>query len=357
MKSLSCVSVLILHLSLALPTYAFPKKGKDATVQGGNQATTTFQFTKDQFGNNDVINLQASTGQQGGQTKAGKRGVYGRDHASWELYIRDAYPEPYAEAEAYPFLNGGTAKGGDSKTDGGNSANNQNTLKNDRFNGNGQTFNMGSSVSQVGGNTMGGKGGRNTGKGGAGGSLSVPVSMPMPMRRWLHIRQADPDLYLHERNAYPYAHAEPEAFLNGGGANGGDSKTGGGNRVKNENTLKNDRFNGNGQTFNFGSSANQVGGNTVGGKGGANSGSGGQGGSLSVPVSIPPPIRRSLYIREADPEAYFYEERDAYPDASSEAYELYEREAYPDPYAEAEAAAEAEAETYAREAGLCDECS
>ena len=64
-----------------------------------------------------------------------------------------------------------------------------------------------------------------------------------------------------------------------------------------------------------------------------------------------------MYIREADPEAYFYEERDAYPEASSEAYELYEREAYPDPYAEAEATAEAEAETYAREAGLCDECS
>lgn len=97
MKSLSCVSVLILQLSLTLPTHAFSKK-KPAlpAVQGGNQATTTFTFNKDQFGNNDVINLQAATGQQGGQVKAAKRAIFERYPESWELYIRDAHPDPYA---------------------------------------------------------------------------------------------------------------------------------------------------------------------------------------------------------------------------------------------------------------------
>jgi len=352
MKSSSGISVLILSLSLALPTHAFPKKakGKDATVQGGNQATTTFSFNKDSFGNNDVINLQASTGQQGGQTtKSGKRAIYVRDPESWKLYVRDAYPEAYAEAEAYAFLNGGSAKGGDSKTNGGNSATNSNTLKNDKFNGNGQTFNFGSSVSQVGGNTMGGNGGRNTGKGGAGGSLSVPVSLPMPVRRWLDTREADPEAYFYERDAFADPFAEAEPFLNGGGAKGGDSKSKGGNSVKNDNTLKNNRFTGNGQTFNMGSSTSQMGGNTVGGAGGANSGSGGQGGSLSVPVSLPMPVRRGLDIRDADPEAYDFAERDAYPEAYAEAYALYERDAYPDAYAEAEA------EMWAREAFFYDE--
>ncbi|MCJ1246491.1 hypothetical protein MMC30_003699 [Trapelia coarctata] len=346
MKSISRVSALIFYLSLTIPTHAFPKKakGKDATVQGGNQATTTFTFNKDQFGNNDVINLQASTGQQGGQTQAGKRAIYERGPEGWKLYVRDAYPEAYAEAEAYAFLNGGSAKGGSSNTNGGNNANNKNTLSNDKFNGNGQTFNLGSSISQVGGNTVGGNGGRNTGKGGAGGSLSVPVSLPMPVRRWLH---TDPEVYLYERNAYPDPFPEPEPFLNGGGAKGGDSITKGGNNVKNDNTLKNNKFTGNGQTFNMGSSSSQVGGNTVGGKGGANSGSGGQGGSLSVPVSMPFPVRRGLDIRDADPEAYDFAERDAYPKAYAEQYDVFEREAYPDPYAEAEA--EAEADIYAHD--------
>jgi len=344
MKSLSCVSVLILQLSLTFPTHAFPKKGKDNTVQGGNQATTTFTFNKDQFGNNDVINLQAATGQQG------KRAIFERYPESWELYIRDAYPDPYAEAEAYPFMNGGAAKGGDSKTGGGNSANNQNTLKNDKFTGNGQSISMGNSVQQLGGNTKGGGGGRNSGNGGGGGSLSIPLSLPLPVRRrWLQMREADPEVYMYERNAYPDPYAEPEPFLNGGGAKGGDSKTNGGNNVKNENTLKNDKFTGNGQTISLGSTTQQIGGNTGGGKGGANGGSGGQGGSLSIPVSLPMPVRRGLYIRDADPEASYFEERDAYLNAYAEALELYERDAYPDAYAEPE--------LYARDAYFYDESS
>lgn len=247
MKSLSCVSVLILQLSLTLPTHAFPKKkSAPPTVQGGNQATTTFTFTKDQFGNNDVINLQAATGQQGGQVKAAKRGILERYPESWELYIRDAYPDPYAEAEP---------------------------------------------------------------------------------------------------------------FLNGGGAKGGDSNTKGGNNVKNENTLKNDRFTGTAQTINLVSSTQQTGGNNVGQKGGTNSGSGGQGGSLKIPISLPMPIRRGLYIRNADPEAFHFEERDAYLDAYAEALELHQRDAYPDAYAEAEAEADAEAEIYARDAYFYDESS
>jgi hypothetical protein len=78
---------------------------------------------------------------------------------------------------------------------------------------------------------------------------------------------------------------------------------------------------------------------------------------LKIPISLPVPIRRGLYIRDADPDASYFEERDAYLDASAEALELYQRDAYPDAYAEAEAEADAEAEIYARDAYFYDESS
>lgn len=73
---------------------------------------------------------------------------------------------------------------------------------------------------------------------------------------------------------------------------------------------------------------NQVkGGNTVGGKGGVNSGTGGAGGSLSVPVSLPPmPMRRDLLDLD-----------DVYARDLEAEYELFAREAFADPEAEAEA--------------------
>ena len=52
----------------------------------------------------------------------GRRAIYERDaEEGWNLYVRDTLEQLYTrDAEAEPFLDGGAAKGGDSKTKGGN---------------------------------------------------------------------------------------------------------------------------------------------------------------------------------------------------------------------------------------------
>ena len=297
--------------------------GANSHTTGGNRAhnMNSFHHHSHPGGHGNSYTFQSLRQQQGGNTVGGQAGGNSADGKS-------AMARRFAEAEAEAFLNGGAAKGGDSTTKGGNIANNHNQLKGDKFNGGHNTFNMQSMTQQKGGNTQGGNGGANSGKGGQGGSFSVPVSLPpMPMRRDAF---AAPEMF--------YELYERDAFLDGGPAKGGDSTTKGGNQAHNHNQLKGDSFNGGHNTFNMQSMTQQKGGNTRGGRGGANGGNGGAGGSFSIPVSLPPmPMRRDAL---ADPEVF---------------YELHERDAYPDPEAEAEAEAEYEAELYARELDFYDE--
>ena len=117
---------------------------------------------------------------------------------------------------------------------------------------------------QKGGNTVGGKGGANSGAGGAGGSLSVPVSLPpMPMRRdadfeKLYAREFDFE-DLEARDFDDYELFARGGFLSGGDARGGDSKTRGGNNISNKNNLKGLKMNGGGNTFNMQSMNQQKG--------------------------------------------------------------------------------------------------
>ena len=131
------------------------KKKQEAQTTGGNQVETVYKFDKDKFGENAVLNLGVQyeicldgmeaadldrrNGVQGGQTQGKPR----RSLDDFELYTREEmlYGRD-AEAEPLPFLNGGSAKGGDSKTNGGNKVENKNNLKKGNF-GAGSTINMG----------------------------------------------------------------------------------------------------------------------------------------------------------------------------------------------------------------------
>ena len=293
---------------------------------------------------------------QGGNTKVG-----GKRDLENILHIRDLL-EREAYAEAYAFLDGGKAKGGSSTTSQNNNIKTNNVIKGGRI-GNGNNLYMGTSIGIKSGGVTGGAGGINTGTGGAGGSLSVPISVPMPARRWLEERDAELDAYLYERDLYERdAYAEADPFLNGGGASGGNSRTGQNNNINTKTGLNKVNI-GNGNAIQMGTSIGIKSGPVKGGNGGANGGNGGGGGSLSVPLSIPMPMRVRRWLEERDAELddfHYYEKRDAFPEFE-ETY-LYAREAYPDAYAEAEAEAEAdaeadawadyEAELYARDAYL-----
>ena len=60
MSTLFRATTLLLPLVLSAPAQAYAKKS--ATVQGGNQVQTSYNFNNDQFGSNAVLNLQATTG-------------------------------------------------------------------------------------------------------------------------------------------------------------------------------------------------------------------------------------------------------------------------------------------------------
>jgi len=348
---------------------AYPKKSSPS-VSGGNQVANNYQITGDTFGSNSNFNMQSTTAINGGNTAAaistgskkgkGKRGLYESSYLEIRdvddlLYERDAEADADVEAILYEreaLLNGGAAKGGSSSAKGGNSSSNNNKISKTNLSGNNQIINMSSATSQKGGNVAGGTGGANGGSGGAGGSLGMSVALPpIPMRRWLAVR----DLEIQEREAELEALiVEREAFLDGGGASGGSSKSQGGNNSKNSNSISKTNLKGNGQIINMSSSTSQKGGNVRGGNGGANAGNGGAGGSLQLSAQLPPiPARRWLEARDAFPEELYFEERDAEPEYE-EWMSLYAREAYPEAEAEAEADAEADYDfeegLYAREA-------
>ncbi|MCJ1435081.1 hypothetical protein MMC27_004451 [Xylographa pallens] len=346
---------------------AYPKKSP--SVSGGNQVANSYQITGDTFGSNSDFNMQSTTAINGGNTAAaistgkkgkGKRGLYESSYLDIRdvddlLYERDAEADAEAEAEIEAilyereaFMNGGAAKGGSSSASGGNRSSNDNKINKTNLSGNGQIINMSSATAQKGGNTQGGTGGANGGSGGTGGSLGVSVALPpIPRKRWLAAR----DLEIQEREAeLESLIIEREAFMDGGGASGGNSKSQGGNNSKNKNSINKTNLKGNGQVINMSSSTAQSGGNTKGGNGGANSGTGGNGGGMQLSAQLPPIPRRWLEARDAFPEELNFEERDAEPEYE-EWMSLYAREAYAEAEAEAEAEADAEAD-YDFEEGL-----
>ncbi|MCJ1360686.1 MAG: hypothetical protein MMC33_010695 [Icmadophila ericetorum] len=340
MGKLLPASALLLSLSLvsAIPG----PKHKDATAQGGNQATSTYNLKGVTIGSNDNLYLSNQQGLTGGNTRVGRdvHAFYLRSAEPEFIYQRDAFAD--ADPEAYPgFLSGGDSKGGSSTTKGGNHNNNSPNFKGMSV-GNGATFSQGNMQTNKGGNVRGGNGGVNGGSGGSGGALSIPMPpMPLPERR---------DLFAREAYADADAEAYPGGFMSGGDAKGGSSTSKGGNHNNNSPNFKGMKI-GSDTSFSVGNMQSNVGGNVRGGNGGANSGNGGGGGSLSIPMPpMPLPARRDIHVRdayahaEAEAEASL-EERDAIPDAWAEHYsQIYTRDAY------AAAVAEVEADLRARDA-------
>ena len=322
--------------------YPYPKKSS-SSVSGGNSVQNTYELKGDNFGNNNNLNMQSTTGVYGGTTVAAVTASTGKKGKG----KRDAYAEIESLLSKREALHGGAAKGGSSKTKGGNTSSTKSTLNGDKSRGNGRNIDFQSTTYQVGGTTIGSPGGANYANGGAGGA---PPS-PNAAKRWLQARDVEISARSAELESLIF---ERKAFLNGGAAKGGDSKTNGGNNSKNNNNAKGSK--GNVYMPNY---TVQNGGNTKGGNGGANAGNGGAGGSFSIPLSIPIPVRRwleerdaepefqesfHLYAREAYPEAEAEAEAEAYPEAEADLEDgLYARDAYPEAYAEAEAEAYAEA--------------
>lgn len=251
----------------------------------------TSNFKKDSFGSGDVLNLGMRSSElyeinslgpgvqnqiKGGQVQARDLEdfefyardseddlLYARDFEDDLLYARDIEEELLYVREPGGFLSGGPARGGDSKTRGGNQVNNKNNLRNMKFSGGGNILNMNTQNQVKGGNTQGGNGGANSGNGGGGGSMSVPVSLPpMPMRRWV----------LEERDAEPINEG-----LNGHSSYGRNSVTRGGNSRTNIHTS----FGGS-PGFSLSSSTKLKGGNVHGGAGAANTANGADAGSLTL---------------------------------------------------------------------------
>ena len=276
----------ITHERNAYPD-AYP--GKPSTIGGGNQVQNTYDLKNDKIGNNNNLYMQASTGVKGGNTAAAvstsggkngkdKRGLYEssglKDRKLNDvLYERDAYADieaHYNKREALPHV----------VSTGCNTFLNNPTLK-EYKSGNGQTVSMQSSSRQFGGNTIRGRGDSNYAK------------------RWLQAR----DLEIAARSAELESLIfEREALGNGGAAKGGDNKPQAGNIVSNKPSSK-------GQgPVNQSAQMSQSGGNNFGGKGGANTGNGGQGSfgfspQFSPTLSIPAlPRRRWIKERNAEPE-------------------------------------------------------
>ncbi|MCJ1418895.1 hypothetical protein MMC32_005246 [Xylographa parallela] len=294
MKTVTTASAVILGLTLGAEAYA---KKSSSAVSGGTTVDTNYNFNKDQFGANDVLNLgttvtqSAAPAAKGSSKKGGKRGLYARDSENWGIYVRDADGEYIYERAAYP-------KKSSPSVGGGNQVANSYQITGDTF-GSNSNFNMQSTTAINGGNTAAAiSTGSKKGKGKRG----------LYESSYLDIRDVDDMLY--ERDAEADAEAEAEieailyereAFMNGGAAKGGASTATGGNRSSNNNKINKTNLSGNGQIINMSSATSQKGGNTQGGTGGANGGSGGAGGSLGMSVALPPiPRKRWLAARDLE---------------------------------------------------------
>ena len=327
-------------------------KGGSSTTKGGNNFESKNSANGAKTGPGGQINMQTQANQQGGNTMGAAGGAnYGsggaggsagaslampffkRDLESTEGLMRlvaryaaaeaeadalaeaEAEAEALAEAEAEAFFDGGSTKGGDSTTNGGNNFSSSNSANHAKT-GKGGQMNFQTQANQQGGNTKGARGGSNFGSGGAGGSASAMFSMPFPMVKRGLDAGADYDslvrLVARYAEAEAEADAEAEAFFDGGSSSGGSSTTNGGNNFKSSNSANHAKT-GKGGQMNFQTQANQQGGNTKGAMGGANFGSGGSGGAFSAGLSLFPK-------RDVDGLVH-----------------LYERYAYPEPEAEAEA--------------------
>ena len=293
-------------LGLTLSTEVYAKKSSSA-VSGGTTVDTTYDFSKDQFGTNDVLNLGTTVTQSNGPAakapaakapaakastkKGGKRGLYARDSENWGVYVRDADGEYIYERAAYP-------KKSSPSVSGGNQVSNSYQMSGDNF-GSNSNFNMQSTTAINGGNTAAAiSTGSKKGKGKRG----------LYESSYLEIRDVDDLLYERDAEADAEADAEMEAilyereaFLNGGAAKGGSSTANGGNHSNNNNKISKTNLSGNGQIINMSSATSQKGGNVQGGTGGANGGSGGAGGSLGMSVALPPiPRKRWLATRDLE---------------------------------------------------------
>ncbi|MCJ1292889.1 hypothetical protein MMC34_004442 [Xylographa carneopallida] len=317
MKTVATASAMILGLTLGAEAYA--KKSSPA-VSGGTTVDTTYNFSKDQFGSNDVLNLGTSVTQSNAPApaakapaakastkKGGKRGLYARDSENWGIYVRDVDGEYIYERAAYP-------KKSSPSVSGGNQVQNSYQITGDTF-GSNSNFNMQSTTAINGGNTAAAI--STSGKKGKGKRGLYESS-------YLEIRDVDDLLY--ERDAEADAEIEAilyerEAFLNGGAAKGGSSSAKGGNTSSNNNKISKTNLSGNGQIINMSSATSQKGGNVQGGNGGANGGSGGAGGSFGMSVALPPiPRKRWLAARDIE-----IQEREAELEAL-----IFEREAFLD---------------------------
>jgi hypothetical protein len=177
-----------------------------------NHLSQTFTSQGESFPDGQVINIHHKNKQTGGNI---------RGHNGASNSANGANAPSLSMSLGKRFLNGGAAKGGDSRTKGGNTQTTKNNFSKGKY-GDGNVINANTMNQQKGGNTKGGRGGNNSGNGGGGGSFSVPVSLPpMPMRRdvddleyfGLSARDVD-ELFdaLYARDAYadPEAFAEPE---------------------------------------------------------------------------------------------------------------------------------------------------
>ncbi|MCJ1386277.1 hypothetical protein MMC17_009403 [Xylographa soralifera] len=298
MKTVATASAVILGLTLGAEAYA---KKSSSAVSGGTTVDTSYNFNKDNFGSNDVLNLGTTVTQnkapaaapaaKASTKKGGKRGLYARDLENWGIHIRDADGEYIYERAAYP-------KKSSPSVSGGNQVANNYQITGDTF-GSNSNFNMQSTTAINGGNTAAAiSTGSKKGKGKRG----------LYESSYLEIRDVDDLLYERDAEADAEADAEieaflyeREAFLNGGAAKGGSSSAKGGNTSSNNNKISKTNLSGNGQIINMSSATSQKGGNVQGGTGGANGGSGGAGGSLGMSVALPPiPRKRWLAARDLD---------------------------------------------------------
>jgi hypothetical protein len=126
MKGTVAKSTILLPLILATAE-AIPKKkssGGSSQTSGGNQVTTNYDFKKDSFGANSILNLGVQTQIKGGNTKS-RRDL--DDNESFELYVREAEPKK---------------KHADSTTSGGNQVSTNYNFSKDKF-GTGSILNLG----------------------------------------------------------------------------------------------------------------------------------------------------------------------------------------------------------------------
>lgn len=204
---------------------------------------------RDTFGAGTTLNLGVQAQNNGGNSQVkGKRELA----QAMELYIRDLEDEMDLVAR---FMNGGSARGGDSSSRSGNKINNVNNMSKARM-GDSNVINMNTQTQVKGGNSQSGPGGINFGNGGKGGGFGFG-------KRGLdnNVITFSSQISANGRNSHArsgFSNSQDGApgmsmhfgrgFLDGGGAHGGDSRSRSGNNVHNKNDFRKMNM-GNGNTI------------------------------------------------------------------------------------------------------------